>query len=672
MKCKDKSFELWIEAQRKYLEWERCFDKRCSCNEDTPIPPRPIFSSVTTTITSCTADYTKVTLITTNRYSGYTLDDLQLYSTNTETIYQENCEECGYVPPTPQEPIYDSVTTISYFCDGYDKMKQIYTEYLSGYSETTMEVYDSITTVELYEHNSEDCGYIPPQPEVIYSSRTEDVDFCSGYDLWKNRTKYYYSGYSESSLVQYSSVTENILIEENSEHCGYRPIIYSSTTTEHDYCQGYDWVNDTTIHYYSGYSEDSLTEYSTSTTSELLEENSEHCGYVDTCKTIITHRDGTTTSYKIEGDFNISLVNPSLKTVENAIDVVIGDCVTSIGDYRFGASTYLTSVTIPNSVVSIGYGAFGNCTSLSSITIPNSVSEIGNNLFQYSTSLKNVRLSHNITAITDNMFNSAATQTVGIEGSGADVEIPNNITKIGVGAFLLCPYLESVELPSSITEIRADAFAECLNLTSLTIPNSVSIIKGNIIAGSINLHEVTYLGTKEQWYNIQDNELWNNQYPNDFIVHCTDGDIKKTQPLKKETVAYYSNGSSEEFNIEGELSDRVFIRNTALERVEIGTGVTSIGDSAFWECRNLSSITISNTVNKIWNYAFYYCTSLTELFIPSSITELAYACFNHCDNLSEITYEGTIEQWNNVNSLMSGLNETHRVIHCTDGDININ
>lgn len=56
--------------------------------------------------------------------------------------------------------------------------------------------------------------------------------------------------------------------------------IYSSITTTYDYCDGYNWMQDTTIHYLSGFSETTLIEYSAITTTELLEENSEHCGYV--------------------------------------------------------------------------------------------------------------------------------------------------------------------------------------------------------------------------------------------------------------------------------------------------------------------------------------------------------------------------------------------------------
>ena len=51
--------------------------------------------------------------------------------------------------------------------------------------------------------------------------------------------------------------------------------------------------------------------------------------------------------------------------------------MTSIEDYAFNGSSYLTSITIPSSVTSIGNSAFESCSKLTSITIPSSVTSIG-------------------------------------------------------------------------------------------------------------------------------------------------------------------------------------------------------------------------------------------------------------------------------------------------------
>jgi hypothetical protein len=47
--------------------------------------------------------------------------------------------------------------------------------------------------------------------------------------------------------------------------------------------------------------------------------------------------------------------------------------------------------------------------------------------------------------------------------------------------------------------------------------------------------------------------------------------------------------------------------------VTIGSGVTSIGNGAFYACTHLTSVTIPGSVTIIGNGAFYYCTAMTEM-----------------------------------------------------------
>ncbi|MBQ7635122.1 MAG: leucine-rich repeat domain-containing protein, partial [Bacteroidaceae bacterium] len=71
-------------------------------------------------------------------------------------------------------------------------------------------------------------------------------------------------------------------------------------------------------------------------------------------------------------------------------EYIIGEAVTSIGNWAFSRCSALTSITIGNSVTTIGIRAFSNCSGLTSITIPNSVTSIGNYAFSYCSGLTNV------------------------------------------------------------------------------------------------------------------------------------------------------------------------------------------------------------------------------------------------------------------------------------------
>ena len=71
--------------------------------------------------------------------------------------------------------------------------------------------------------------------------------------------------------------------------------------------------------------------------------------------------------------------------------------------------------------------------------------------------------------------------------------------------------------------------------------------------------------------------------------------------------------------------------------VEIQSGVTSIGGSAFNGCTALASITIPESVTSIGNFAFTGCRALANIAIPKSVTSIGYNAFWNCTALTNIT-----------------------------------
>jgi len=72
--------------------------------------------------------------------------------------------------------------------------------------------------------------------------------------------------------------------------------------------------------------------------------------------------------------------------------------------------------------------------------------------------------------------------------------------------------------------------------------------------------------------------------------------------------------------------------------VVIDDNVTSIGNSAFYDCKNLTSITIPNSVTSVGDYAFYDCSSLTSVTIGNSVTTIAEYAFYGCSSLQTVNY----------------------------------
>ena len=77
-----------------------------------------------------------------------------------------------------------------------------------------------------------------------------------------------------------------------------------------------------------------------------------------------------------------------------------------------------------------------------------------------------------------------------------------------------------------------------------------------------------------------------------------------------------------------------------------GIAVTTIGNSAFYECTDLTSVTILENVTSIESSAFYNCDRLASLTIGNNVTNIGKFAFKNCTNLEKIYWNAT-----NVNDL---------------------
>ncbi|MBR3613572.1 MAG: leucine-rich repeat domain-containing protein [Clostridia bacterium] len=87
------------------------------------------------------------------------------------------------------------------------------------------------------------------------------------------------------------------------------------------------------------------------------------------------------------------------------------------------------------------------------------------------------------------------------------------------------------------------------------------------------------------------------------------------------------------------ISNSAFENCTNLTNVVIPEGVKSIGSDAFSSCTNLTNIALPTTISYISGYAFRSCTSLTELDIPESLEYIEGHSFSGCTGLTKITVD---------------------------------
>lgn len=98
-----------------------------------------------------------------------------------------------------------------------------------------------------------------------------------------------------------------------------------------------------------------------------------------------------------------------------------------------------------------------------------------------------------------------------------------------------------------------------------------------------------------------------------------------------------------------------------------GKPVISIGSEAFVMCRSITSITIPEGVTFIDSYAFDSCSKLARIVIPKSVISIAEYAIYGCR--ADIYFNGTQEQWNEIEKDNSWNSADNYTIHCTDGDI---
>ncbi|WP_321438917.1 leucine-rich repeat domain-containing protein [uncultured Bacteroides sp.] len=295
--------------------------------------------------------------------------------------------------------------------------------------------------------------------------------------------------------------------------------------------------------------------------------------------------------------------------LSNLTTLILPKNITYIGSNAFKGCTGLTSLTIPSGVATIDLNAFYDCSGLTSITIPDGVTSIGGSAFYGCIGLTSIAIPTTISSISENTFEKCKGLT--------SITIPNNVKSIACGAFYDCTELTSAILPNTISSIACSAFYNCKKLASIEIPNSVTSIEESTFSGCSGLtsitipNNVTYIGQGAFSYCTGLTSI----NIGSGVTTIEDQTFAGCSALKEFVVAEsnttYTSFESVLFN---KNKDQLFAYPNAKSKVyTIPNSVTSIGESAFYNCKGLTTVIIPSTVTSIGQNAFYGCTALLEM-----------------------------------------------------------
>ncbi len=156
-----------------------------------------------------------------------------------------------------------------------------------------------------------------------------------------------------------------------------------------------------------------------------------------------------------------------------------------------------------------------------------------------------------------------------------------------------------------------------------------------IVTGHINHDDVSYVD--ENLPSVEKLDLSGAEYYQSYI----EGNFLCSSTCVKEISLPYNiteivNGFIGENYHEGGYVLGAFYACSALEKVTIPTGVTSIEMYTFLNCASLTEVMLPEGLISMGDCCFQYCTSLTDITIPDGVTSIGYSCFDGCLALTEM------------------------------------
>ncbi|MBQ9513713.1 MAG: leucine-rich repeat domain-containing protein, partial [Clostridia bacterium] len=374
---------------------------------------------------------------------------------------------------------------------------------------------------------------------------------------------------------------------------------------------------------------------------------------------------------------NDPILDDYLLYMSGAKQVLLGEGITTIGDYTFAKNTF-NAIELPNSLTDIGSYAFYLCEHISTLRVPQNVVTIGEYAFAKDFNLTDIYMPDSLQSIgqyalwkvededvhkflTLNIYYNLGTicDSLFITQHMQYVIVDNSVITICNSVFANCPNLRTVFVGNSVHTIGNNNFANCPKLETVSVSdvvhsfgqnnflndNSVTLIIRNVdkvIDDNVyydNLLFVTTVIIENGITTIGQYAFYNDT---SVLVMSVPNSVNYIGAY-----AFYNCNSIKEINIpngvEG-IYSHTFFGCASLESIVTPNTVKLIEDYAFYGCVEVKTLTISNTCESIDSNAFYNCKSVEELIIPDSVKYIGTYAFRSCVEITELDFSDNVEE----------------------------
>lgn len=341
--------------------------------------------------------------------------------------------------------------------------------------------------------------------------------------------------------------------------------------------------------------------------------------------------------------------------------------VTAVGDmenwYQGFNKSLITDVRLPDCIKTIGWGAFSGAT-ITSFRTPASLEEVGGTAFSNNclTRIYGDWASEDEKAL---ILSNGTLVAYAMGALDPDLVIPDGVTSIAAYLFRGVETLETVTLPSSVTGIDYGVFSRCPSLREFKGSSSLIYDSRSLVAPSGDLAAVAGCGLTD--YICPENitldtsvfegmtELKTFTFPNSlrsfwygssswygcenlefFYGPGTTEDhhgFTKTYSDIGCALMYLTQVCPADYRPTGLNAIISMCGNKRIERLTLEDQVGFVESNAFSDMENLRYLRLSSGVTSLGNNTFSNCRSLDSLFIrtysPPTYSEDSWAHFGH-------------------------------------------